>query len=499
MYVESRDASGASSAVRARSIALQERELLRLLVRAAGIGWSLVFITVGLGAQLQLYADGSIFSYAIAAESGWAFHWHNISGRVLVYLYAHLPAEAYVALTQDAAGGIALYGLLFFSAPLLGLAATWRFDRTRQRRLFTVACLSTAVQCPLVFGFPTEMWIAHSLFWPALALAQCAGRGIGGSALVVLTMLALVLTHEGALVLAAAIVGAMMLNGPWSHELSRASIALLVAIVAWAGVKLMLRPDDYFSGVLARAALSFIDVTSLASPVLALTALAGGGGLGAAFLFRRLDPAGSGPAASLAVAALLGACWLSLDLPVHAEGRYPLRTVLLIATPLLGVWAVARVVRIDAASTAMAAALSRLTYRVVRAVPAQAAAGALLLISLVHVVETAKFVVAWQSYKAALRELTSHPSGDPWLGDARFVSSQRIAGDASRLSWHSTTQYLSVLLAPGLAPRRLVVHPDAGYHWITCRTAAASVDREGAIPWHSRRLVMAHACQHRRY
>ena len=49
-----------------------------------------------LGYQLQLYADGAMFSYAVAVEDVWAFHWHNISGRLSVFFLSLLQAETYV-------------------------------------------------------------------------------------------------------------------------------------------------------------------------------------------------------------------------------------------------------------------------------------------------------------------------------------------------------------------------------------------------------------------
>src|SRR6185437_8288886 len=74
------------------------RSLQRLMI-AAGIGASVLFIVVGLLSELQMFGDGSIFSYAVAARDAWAFHWHNISGRLLTYVFAYPLAEAVVALT----------------------------------------------------------------------------------------------------------------------------------------------------------------------------------------------------------------------------------------------------------------------------------------------------------------------------------------------------------------------------------------------------------------
>jgi hypothetical protein len=124
------------------------------------------------------------------------------------------------------------------------------------------------------------------------------------------------------------------------------------------------------------------------------------------------------------------------------------------------------------------------------------AAGAIVLVMLVYTVETAKFVTAWAHYTAAVRALATGALSDPALGDARFVSSRRIGDDLNRLSWFSTTPYLSVLVAPGFAPTRLVVDPDSNYFWLSCRTASANADAERAIPVESRRLVQRDACLH---
>src|SRR5262249_27848129 len=65
-----------------------DADLLRLLVVAAGLGCSILFVVVGLRYGLEMYADGSAFSYAVAVQDSWAFHWHNISGRLFVYLFS---------------------------------------------------------------------------------------------------------------------------------------------------------------------------------------------------------------------------------------------------------------------------------------------------------------------------------------------------------------------------------------------------------------------------
>ena len=69
--------------------------------------------------------------------------------------------------------------------------------------------------------------------------------------------------------------------------------------------------------------------------------------------------------------------------------------------------------------------------------------------------------------------------------------------DLDPLAWPSTTHFLSVLVAPDLAPRLLVVDPRANYFWISCRTAMRNQETNRALPAHTRLLVRLHACLHR--
>jgi hypothetical protein len=470
---------------------------LRTLVRSAGIGWSVLFVAVGLLFELQLYGDGSIFSYAIATGETWAFHWHNISVRLFVHLLTHVPAEAYVALSGDADGAIVLYGFLFFGAPLLGLALTYLADRSRSRLIFTFACLSTACLCPLVLGCPTEMWVAHSVFWPAIALTHYARRDALGTAAVLLSLLALALSHEGGLVLAASILAPLLLRGVRSFAFQRAAGAFLVALGVWAAVKVLMPPDAYFAGIIGRAAMAFIDVGVLAqSPMLELVAAV------AAYLVlvATLRWIGFDRAhlVSLAIVALgLAAYWLWLDSSIHAENRYAFRTALFIGTGVLG--ALAGVLAESAAqrSDPCPPSLVQLRALIKRLTPFRAAAGVIVLVGLVHAVETAKYVSAWTEYKAAVRTLAMGSTSDPQLGDPAFVSADRIGKTLNLLSWFSTTPYLSVLVAARHQPTRLVVDPNGSYYWLSCETAAVSHQGDRAIPRESRRLVRVYSCLHR--
>ena len=473
------------------------RRSLRALVIAAGIGTSIIFIAAGIFSELQMFGDGSIFSYAVAAESAWSFHWHNISGRLFTYVYAYIPAEAYVALTRSAKGGTVVYGLLFFAAPMLGLLATLAADRTSSRAIFGYACFSTACLCPLVFGAPTEMWMAHAVFWPALAVCLCAPINLRGTAAVFVGLLALVFTHEGAIVLSAAILFALFLRGWRDIAFIRAIGAFLLVLIIWLIVKITIRPDEYIAGVLAAAAYKFIDIENLGQPAF-LSLLAALTGYAIVFVvLRRVKPAKAPAYAALACAAALAVYWVWFDRSLLAEARYNLRTVLLIATPAFGALAAVHTMDDESRRKSAFPFLTQLADSIEKCVNPRMISGAILLTMLVYAVETTKFVRAWIDYKAAVRALATGTESDPVLGDPHFVSSRRIGADLNRLAWDSTTPYLSVLVAPDLKPTRLVVDPDAGYFWLSCKTATQSEQASTAIPAVGRRLIRLQACLHR--
>jgi hypothetical protein len=477
---------------------LSDLDLLRGLSIVAGLGWAVAFILLGLHYHLQTYGDGSIFSYAVAARDAWAFHFHNISGRAFVYLFSIKPAELYVALTGDGHGGIFLYGLLFFAPPLLGLLLTYVADRSRGKIIFCFGCASTACLNPLVFGFPTEMWMAHALFWPTLALCQFAPVGLAGSAAIFALLLSLIFTHAGAAIFIVAMLMTVWLRGPRDHSFGRMVRCLAPALAIWLIVKEALPPDDYFSPVLMRAAWHVFDwnICTGRMVLLIATALTGYGVLYR--LFARATPARAHLYAALAVGAALVAYWIYGHSLVHAERRYYLRTLLVVFTPIVGT--VAAIIALQGLN---------LLHRQIPLLPAcvsalqtpvaiRAVIGAIMVVTLVHAVETARFIGAWNDYRAALRTLASGTASDPAIGDARFVSSTRIARHLNRLSWWSTTPYLSVLVTPNLNPSRLVFDPEANYFWLSCDTAKANAAAVNGVPQETRRLIAKYSCLHRR-
>lgn len=491
--VPSRDVTALSSDDDARTVV--RRGLQGSPVIVLGFAAALAFLILGVRYELQLYGDGAIFAYGVAAEDCWVFHWHNISGRLAVYLTSSLPAELLVRQTGDLAAGIALYGALFFSAQLVGLALTAVADRSADHRILAFACASTVGLCPLVYGFPTEMWLAHAVFWPTLAVSHYPRKGWWGFGCLVLGLTTLMLSHGGGVVLAAAILATLVLRGLGAGRFRTFGMAALIAAIVWVSVILSIRPDPYIAKVISTAAFSFIDLRNLLLPVVYLMVGAILGYAAIAWGARRWSRRQAPLVAFVIVAVALMIYWLTIDTSLVDDERYPLRTSLLVGTPVLGALAAAYAALADGDLTIAWPPLAHALASVQQVVSSRDIAAIVLLVALVHSVETVKFIRPWQQYKDAVRALAMSDLSDPELGDPAFVSSDRIGDDLNRLSWSSTTHFLSVLVAPGVAPKRLVVSPHPAYQWLSCQTAKASLAKTRSVPVASRALIAAHACR----
>ncbi|MEI2734353.1 MAG: hypothetical protein V9G24_05710 [Rhodoblastus sp.] len=83
------------------------------------------------------------------------------------------------------------------------------------------------------------------------------------------------------------------------------------------------------------------------------------------------------------------------------------------------------------------------------------------------------------------------------LGAPFFVSSQRIGPELNRLSWFSTTPYLSAVVAD-FTPKRLVVDPAGNYFWLSCATATAATQAQRAVSQETREMIRVYSCLHRK-
>jgi hypothetical protein len=95
---------------------------------------------------------------------------------------------------------------------------------------------------------------------------------------------------------------------------------------------------------------------------------------------------------------------------------------------------------------------------------AEAIGGGILLVMLVHAVETAKFAAAWTEYKSAVRALAMGTRSDPSLGSPSFVSAHRIYRAVilvvnDRFPVHSRCAAFCAAAARGRSPTRQSSHP----------------------------------------
>ncbi len=472
-----------------------DSRILRLLVIGTGLGWSIAFPAIALYHQLELYGDGAMFSYAVAVQDVWAFHWHNVSGRSSVFFLTLLPAETMVGLTGRPLAGLVTYGLLFYIAPLIGLILTYVADRSRRRSIFFYGCCSTALSCPLIFGFPTEMWLAHAIFWPALAISHYAKRTIAGSLLVFVSQLLLAFTHEGALVLLIAIVATLIPRGLRSVQFKRAMISLIVILTLAAASKVALPPDDYYAGVLLRAALHFFDPEIFREEIVLLLSAALAGYAAVFVVISMISPERAWIYSLGITLAALSVYWLQFDQFIHASGRYYLRTALVLLTPMFGVAAALSAMAEDEITLNPFVTLRDLLILSNQGV-VYAFAGAFTVVTLIHAVETEKFTREWAEYRNAIAGLALGQESDPWLGYPDFVSSARISPSLNSLSWFSTVPYLSVILA-NFSPKRLVIDPAGNYFWLSCATATQNENATRAVPSRTRELIRIYSCLHR--
>jgi hypothetical protein len=286
-----------------------------------------------------------------------------------------------------------------------------------------------------------------------------------------------------------------LLRGRHDAAFLRAVRALVVIVPVWAIVHALFPADFYYAAVFYRAALHFFDLAILTQGTGVLAGALAGYGI-VVLALRRVRPGYAPLCAAVLVAAALAYYWLSFDHPPLAEDRYYMRTVLLIGTAMFGVAAAAGAVWTER-SVGGRTLVSRAMSAVSGGAFAHALIGALALVVLIHAVETAQFVEAFAQYRTAVRALAMGAETDRTLGDLQFVSAARIHSDLDPLAWPSTTHFLSVLVAPDLAPRHLVVDPRANYFWISCRTATRNQETNRALPAHTRLLVRLHACLHR--
>jgi hypothetical protein len=306
-------------------------------------------------------------------------------------------------------------------------------------------------------------------------------------------------------VLAGVIVVTAGLRGPRDAAFLRVAGVFAVVLAGWLAVRVTLPPDGYYASIIPAAEMNFFDPRKLLASEFFMVLIAALASYGIATLaLRPIAPARAPMLAFGLVVLALAAYWLRFDHALHTQNRYDVRTVIFLTTPVLGGLAVLRALRLEGRLHPPARWMERLATILAdgitmpsKGIPPRAAAGAILLLTLAHAVETTKFIAGWMRYETVVRDLAMGAASDPALGDPHFVSTDRIDSVTNRLRWQTTTPFLSVLLAPGHLPKRLVVDPTAGYFWLTCRKAAETEQADLPLPVEGRRFIRVYSCLHR--
>jgi len=473
-------------------------------VVAVAILFCVAFVVLTQLHELHLYADGGMMSYAVAVQDSWRFLWRNMSGRLLVYVVAYAPASALIDMTGNPAHGVRLYAFLFSVAPALGLAMTWLLDRTPDRLVFLYACLSTVLLCPLVFGFPTEMWFTHAMVWPVLALSLNPPRRWYGRIGMAAAVLALLETHEAAVglgLIAAVVAIAFGCSAAPDGRLVRARLAwppFVVAFAVWLAIKIKLPPDEIMAETLARNARRLLDLWDVIdTPITLQLAVGLGAFIALCALARALRLRRGFVLAAGAVLLGLLVYWVGFDTALHAEQRYHIRLIFAAGMAALTVFAAlhAQLHRRGPGWEVIARLRGALLPPALRLQAMRFGAFAAVLLTLISSYEVVKFCRAWDRYADAVRQLVLAGGPPPEGQPPPAVSTEFIPADLQRLAWHSTAPFLSVLLVPGYRAPRYAVDPEAAYFPLTCALSLSNVERALAFPAETRLMLHAYNCR----
>ena len=222
--------------------------------------------------------------------------------------------------------------------------------------------------------------------------------------------LLLAFTHEGALLLLLTVLATLVPRGLRSTPFRRAIANLIVILMLAVTSKTLFPPDDYYADAFVRAALHFFDlaifrvevVVELLAAVIAYAAIFG---LISIWLPKRACIYALG-----ILLLLLCIYWGRFDHSVHANSRYYLRTALVVATPLLGVMAALVAMTREGIVLDPLAKLQRTLISPRNRMCALASI--LVAVTLIHAVETGKFVTAWSGYRDAIAALAMSEESD---------------------------------------------------------------------------------------
>lgn len=464
--------------------------------------------------RVTAFADGSFFVLSILTADPWNFGWVSYPSRITAFVLTILPPFAVGRLTGDPTLAVGTYSAIMGALPLAGLLAT-RFLSTPGAPWPALCAASTIVLAFNVAFFPTEMWLAHAMIWPLLALAARPGAPL--AAISVLS-LATAFVHEAAIPL----VGLALVHGALAAR-RPALVAVLAAVVAAAIVVKGLAPiaNDEIARTVGQNALDFLSPGNVFTNVVVSVLMAIGLWLALRVALRPASARGEIVivAAVCLVAAVQSVVWPG---PPHVLRRYIARSLIFVGLAATLGAAIALQVLPGLASRIAA-------WRERHIQPLLAAAAVIVLVSAFgHAAETARFLGHWQKLEQVLAgalplaeamprgmvALTPHGGQvvgtAPWaLPTGGTIDAPNLAPDGAgpfgggrpyspgpgwAVAWHWALPLHSVAPAQAGGADFIVAVPAATFSPISCATMRALDRARTLVPPERLELLTGHIC-----
>lgn len=466
------------------------RQATLLYVLSAGL--LAIGAVAGAVCGVMAFADGGYFVFGMATGDPWHLFWNNVPQRAAAYVITIAPLEwALDRGLLSVASLLPIYSAVFLGFPVACMALAPLSLGREQRRLLIYPALALAGIAPLLYGFPTEVWLMLGAFWVVLFTVIGRARARARLAVFALSLPVLLFLHDLGILLSLVILGFVALRALLDREKRvTAGVMLGVALpvlACWLWVKLYVPiPDPVFARQIAGNGAQMLDPRlMLKSGPLVAIALATLLVLGLAW--RRVDRGRAAIAAVLLFAVMVAAGGYMLK--PFIPGHYTLR--ILVTGINLGLAGLAFMSDVSGTPRPRPAyaGMSGWTVLLATAVIAQQA------------VMTGFFLRDWSTYRSTLGGLASAPARTPDL-DLADLGPALAGADArtrrivlTQMNWGWPTLYQNYVLS-NFRPHRLFVHMRHA-NVLSCATVSAVDVRGLHIPVRDWQPILRYVCNGR--
>jgi hypothetical protein len=455
------------------------------IVKALALGVLLAqFILTCLSAAFHsiLFADGSFFSFVIAAGDPWGLHWHNFCVRISAYILTVWPvltADRYLHLSGD--GLASLYSMVFNGVSLLQFciiaAIGWR--RFPSLLIFPVVDYTFAVG--LGYGFPSEMILVSGFFWICMLLISFDRPPLP---LIFLSFVAQLFLHELALPAALLVpfylfVTSRRRNGSLSHREIIFFALCAAALAVWAYLKF----GGFSGGGNSNVVRSLDPRKLLDNP--SLWCVLGAASVSAACM--KLSGRRSWVLLAIAVSCVEVVCWnIWFKSPSFIDGRYDsARTVMAASVLVLGGVFIALRGFIDPAHGLL---VRRFSDRVLGAGLA-AALAANFASSAIFLHESAGVRAIFSRYAIA----AEHPPDDRYFSISDLSRQDSLsAATLERADFSWTWPYTAIMVSENFKPAQVIFDP-ASMPYI-CSLLTSPISPSSTVPVATIESLKTFAC-----